>query len=224
VRVMSYETYKGYVEFCVRVKAGQEGIWHFRRRYSVVKEWDETLRKRFGGEMPLFPPKTWCRSFDPDFLRERAQSLERYLQQLAEIQEIAQSHLFTGFMQPRDSVFLVNPMFKISRGSEMLEKAFRSTEAECKRVMQMTLGRYMSVDGLPSPIDDSELVRRHKELEALLAPLTPLLWPTSLPSSPSPPLPPCNSSVLTWMQSRAAQLQDALQTAEIPCPELLVLV
>lgn len=224
VRVMSYETYKGWVEFNVRVKAGQEGIWHFRRRFSALKEWDEELRREFGAILPLFPPKTWCRSFDSDFLRDRAQSLESYLQQLSELQEVTRTDLYVAFMQPRDSVYLVNPSFKCSRASEMLEKAFRSTEAECNRVMQMTLGRFMSVDGLPSPIDDFELVRRRQELEALLEPMSPLSWPASLPYSTGLPAPPCCSQALAWMQSRTSQLLDSLQTADIPGPELLVLV
>lgn len=222
MRVMSYETYKGFAEYNVRVKAGEEGMWHFRKRYSALKEWNEALKSRYGAILPIFPPKTWCRSFDPVFLRERAQNLESYLQQIAEMQEITRSDLFLGFIQPKDSVYLINPRYKFSRASEMLEKAFKSTEAECKRVMQMTIGQFMGIDELPSPIDESELNRRRTELEHLLKHISPPAWSRPIPCSTVPIPLFANSKAITWTHSKATELQTALNSVDIPCPSLLI--
>lgn len=222
IRVMSYETYKGFVEFNVRVKAGEEGMWHFRRRFSVLREWNEALRSRYGEILPIFPAKTWCRSFNPVFLRERMQNLEIYLQQIAEIREIANNQLFQGFIQPKDSVYLVNPKYKFSRTSEILEKAFKSTEAECKRVMQMTIRQFMGIDELPTPIDESELTRRHTDMEHLLEHISPPAWSHPIPCSAVLTPLSLHSTAVTWTHNKATELQTVLNTINIPCPSLLL--
>ena len=220
---MSYDTYNGYAEFTIRVKAGPEGIWHFSRRYSVIYQWNDMLKKRFGEVLPRFPPKTWCKSFNPEFLRERAKNLEIFFKSLLEIPEITRTELFLNFFQPKDSVFLMNPRFKNSSASEILDKVFRSTEGECSLIVQETIGKLMPMEDLPQPLDEYEVERRGKQCQGMISKLVMPTWENVLPKSFSPSsLPPASSFL--WTNSKTKELENALTAVSIPKVDILVIV
>ena len=217
VRLMHYETYKGYVEFNVWVQNGGEGVWHFRRRYSVMRDWHEKL-KRDVRTLPEFPEKKWCGRFDLDFLAERERSLESYFSELTQLPHITQLSLFQSFIQPPDSVFLVNPLGRLNHSFETAKSIFKSTESACKLIVEQTSGAFVDMGDLPSPMDDSDTKRREKEVKRLLdREKLSLSW-----KAPDPKLLPLSHktykrphSHLLWFHSCVGGLQDALEACTV---------
>lgn len=167
IRVMHYETHRGFVEFNIRVSAGREGVWFFCRRYSLIRQWHDSMMPKLG-PLPTFPAKRWCGRFDPEFLAQRERDLEEYLAELTNLRRVTSSDLFQSFIQPADSVYLVNPIGHFTSSVEAMKSIFKSTEGRCKKIVQDTANCFVDMGELPSPIEEADVRRRDKEIKKML--------------------------------------------------------
>jgi len=91
-----------HANYIIIVKRGKQEK-RVRRRYSEFHEYHRLLvRLSTHARRCTFPPKTWFRNLSDDFLSERKQQLEKYLQNVLCDQRIARHHYTISFLKLND--------------------------------------------------------------------------------------------------------------------------
>ncbi|OQS05401.1 ribonuclease H2 subunit A [Thraustotheca clavata] len=82
-----------YIEVCYG-----ELKWQARRRYNDFARLHYGLYSEMKIVLPTFPPKTWLRNVDEDFVQDRKVALNDYLQRIVSMPDVIESVSFLSFV------------------------------------------------------------------------------------------------------------------------------
>jgi len=158
---------KEHVEYSFLVISEQnEGVWHFSRRYSVIRRFHEQLAKTLHMSLPPFPPKKFCGNNTLEFLERRKKELQQYFAAVSKLPGVVNSKLFKSFIKPPDKVLVENPKESKNRMESELE-IHRQLENYYAQVVEDTTNKMLDLNIGASPFDQEDLAKRQNELKNL---------------------------------------------------------
>lgn len=227
VSILSYENAGAYIEYLVKVQAGDQGTWQFRKRYSLLREFHERL-KRTISQLPHFPPKKVFGNKQPTFLQQRKAALEQYFAQLCSLSEVRQNSDFQAFIKPRDAVVLEKPQPQSPRGAATPESQIhraqpnsqeraKRTEQQMNRIAEEVSNKFINLSTAPSPLDEEDVSRkRHEYAREIDHENVKLLWRVNLPTAAAADgNRELSEQARHWLEDKTTHLQEALNQAEV---------
>jgi hypothetical protein len=95
---------EGFANYLLNINVCDEQMTHrqtIKRRYREFYSFNKQLRSQFDAKtnnLPLIPPRTWCRNISDGFVERRAMQLNVYLKMLAMNPAIVNSQLYKSFL------------------------------------------------------------------------------------------------------------------------------
>eukprot|EP00002_Diphylleia_rotans_P007743 TRINITY_DN17402_c0_g1_i1.p1 TRINITY_DN17402_c0_g1~~TRINITY_DN17402_c0_g1_i1.p1 ORF type:complete len:349 (+),score=79.67 TRINITY_DN17402_c0_g1_i1:54-1100(+) len=86
-----------YTSYVIKVSFNGRN-WDVKRRYNEFSELNEKLAQEFPNEKLRLPPKKAFGNMDSAFVEKRRQDLDRYMQELAELDHVTQSEEVRAFL------------------------------------------------------------------------------------------------------------------------------
>lgn len=105
VQITNHRVINGdFAVYTVRVQGVEGSRWEVDKRYSSFDSLHDRLASKFkSAKLPKLPGKRFFFNMDEDFVHERQQDLQRYLQELVMIPVVGRSELVMMFLASCDT-------------------------------------------------------------------------------------------------------------------------
>ena len=179
ISIPTYEGKGGYIVYTFRVKSTPaEGTWSFQRRYSVLRENYDNLRRVVRITLPSFPPKKFFGNMQDVFLQSRRAGLEQFYRTVAAFSEVRDTAAFKAFIRPKDLVIEEAPVspppsLPVTDAPQVKPAVHltRELEKRLNRIADQAINLFINMADLPTPLETEDIRRKQKEYSRMIAAL-----------------------------------------------------
>ncbi|CAG9314988.1 unnamed protein product [Blepharisma stoltei] len=202
-----------------------EGIWHFRRRYSNLFSFHEALSQVIKSPLPIFPQKKFFCRLSLSFIETRQKALQTYFTEITKIPEVFRSKAFKTFIKPDDRVMVENPKEKkpvqFERRSEI--EIYKQLENQYRVIMESYTLRVIDLSFIANPPNEEDIIEKQNSYRDIIKKIEIEEAQTSLPEGDED-----NKEFLEkpvgsyeWMDTKIDLLSKTIEICHLSCENLL---
>ena len=167
-----------YTEYHIKVTSSNNESWLIRRRYSEFRELHDHLKLKYPEILPSIPGKRLWGNQDPQFVRERQEGLQKYMDGVLAIEPECRTRFLRRFLEIRD------PQASPSRGPSLptlsspvpssggLSSTDKDKAAEKRRIISEFEEKLFNLNAAVALVDPIEEEQRRKKYAEIISQMT----------------------------------------------------
>ena len=229
VQFVGYVIQDEFTEYHMKVSSSEGTSWLVRRRYREFRELHDHLKLKYPERIPACPGKKLWGNQDPDFVRQRQDQLQVYMNGILALEPDCRTRVLQRFLEVKKPVSPSSPPSAVPTPAAVQSPAVSAAvvassasaqssstpaapkvnrTAELNAVLKALEGEIFDLSATPALLDAGEYASRQSKYREIVA-----------AAAPAPPSPPVTSQQPPAGSDLASQFAQAAFVAGTQVPE-----